>query len=65
MRRHESDSHKFDRHSNALIFHILTPASLFPTLSSRSYETDIKSSENPFCMCARKHFLHLFIYAKK
>ena len=65
MRRPESGSHKFYRHADALIFHILTPASLFPTLSSWSSETDIKSSENPFCMCARKHFLHLFIYAKK
>jgi hypothetical protein len=45
MRRPESGSNKFDRHADALIFHILTPASLFPTLSSWSSETDIKSSD--------------------
>ena len=65
MRRPESGSNKFDRHADALIFRILTLASLFPTLSSRSSETDIKSRENPFCMCACKYVLHLFIYAKK
>ena len=63
MRWPESGSNKFDRHADPLIFRILTLASLFPTLSSRSSETDIKSSEP--LLYVRASVLSSFIYLSK